>query len=189
MALADIPRCPRCGHQVNPEDLRREYGRRRTVLNRTQWGIRCPDCKFVSKIRKTRAHIVSFTLFASAAAVGASLKDPSRGLSADMQLIAFIVLVAIVVFVQVRWAPLLVQLEDPAPGELLRPSRAIDEEMTDDPHYREDCEAAEEQNRWIEAVNDPERKPWRCSSCGEQNPATFDVCWNCQKPNESQQAS
>jgi hypothetical protein len=27
---------------------------------------------------------------------------------------------------------------------------------------------------------------WKCSSCGEDNPVTFDSCWNCRKKNGAQ---
>ena len=33
-----------------------------------------------------------------------------------------------------------------------------------------------------EAMEQPEREDGRCNHCGESNPATFDVCWQCGKP-------
>jgi hypothetical protein len=134
-----------------------------------------------------QAQVVSFIVLVSAVVLGTSIKDAFPALSADGQLVAFFALVGVAALINMRWIPLLVQLEAPAPGELLRPSRGRDQELADDPRYREDCRAVDEQNRWIEEMNDPARKPWRCVSCGEENPATFDVCWNCQKPNGSQQ--
>jgi hypothetical protein len=141
----------------------------------------------VWKVRRAQAQVVSFIIMAIALVLGASIKKVFPGLSRDGQLLALFMLVGVAFLIHERWIPLLVQLEPPAPGELLRPSRRIDEELADDPQYQEDCREADEQTRWIEEMNDPARKPWRCVSCGEENPATFDVCWNCQKPNENQQ--
>jgi hypothetical protein len=27
--------------------------------------------------------------------------------------------------------------------------------------------------------------PWVCSSCGEENPPSFDLCWNCQRSKDA----
>ena len=32
-----------------------------------------------------------------------------------------------------------------------------------------------------DAQRQPSREEWRCNHCGEANPATFDVCWQCGK--------
>lgn len=121
MALLEIPRCPNCGHQVDPADLRREFARRRSLFDRTKWGIRCSSCKFVSKIRRARAQVVSLVILATAATLIMSLADTLHGLGADGQRVAFIGLIGVVVLIQLRWVPLFIQLEAPAPGELLRP--------------------------------------------------------------------
>ncbi len=33
----------------------------------------------------------------------------------------------------------------------------------------------------IAEIDDPRRKAWRCRTCGEENPPTFEICWNCEK--------
>ncbi|RQW64060.1 putative signal transducing protein [Vibrio viridaestus] len=34
----------------------------------------------------------------------------------------------------------------------------------------------------IDAMNSQiEERAWRCSGCGEENEATFEICWNCLK--------
>jgi|ERR1043166_3094894 hypothetical protein len=35
----------------------------------------------------------------------------------------------------------------------------------------------------------PAQHDWNCGKCGEENPATFDVCWNCQAERLAQPAS
>lgn len=36
----------------------------------------------------------------------------------------------------------------------------------------------------IKDLDNPERNgpDWKCRSCGEDNPGTFDICWQCTKP-------
>ena len=33
-----------------------------------------------------------------------------------------------------------------------------------------------------EILEQPDRDDWLCNSCHESNPATFDVCWQCEEP-------
>lgn len=34
----------------------------------------------------------------------------------------------------------------------------------------------------VTAIDDPsEQATWTCKECGEANPVSFDVCWNCQR--------
>ncbi len=33
-----------------------------------------------------------------------------------------------------------------------------------------------------ERLEQPERDDWLCNHCKESNPATFDMCWQCQEP-------
>jgi hypothetical protein len=28
----------------------------------------------------------------------------------------------------------------------------------------------------------PEPAPWGCAACGESNPGSFDICWQCMRP-------
>ena len=183
MALIEIPRCPNCGHEVRAADLRREYGRRRVPFDGTQWGIRCPTCRFVSKIHRARAYFATACGCAIAAPLAIWGQGPvAAGLGEPGQIAVVAACYGLALVIHFRWAPPFIQLQAPEPGELLRPSRSTEEEIADDPQYRKDCEAADEQNRWIETMNDPARQPWKCASCGEENPATFEICWKCQKP-------
>ncbi len=51
--------------------------------------------------------------------------------------------------------------------------------------------APEDYDRAVQLLEDDETKaatlgPWICEACGEQNEATFEVCWNCQKPRDAE---
>ncbi|MBK8266828.1 MAG: hypothetical protein IPK83_00335 [Planctomycetes bacterium] len=66
--------------------------------------------------------------------------------------------------------------------------------------HARDGKLAVERGRYFEAIHllnqfeqtgemPPERSPsgddWTCASCGEENPATFDVCWSCSAEHNS----
>ena len=120
MALVETPCCPRCGEHVNYTDLLREFARRSSWFDGTKWGIRCPRCQFVSKIHRARAYAASAVVTAIMMIVALLLKGSFSGLSGNGESVVFVALILVAIFVQLRWATLLIQLEAPGPGESLR---------------------------------------------------------------------
>jgi hypothetical protein len=39
--------------------------------------------------------------------------------------------------------------------------------------------AAREEDERLQEISAPARREWVCQFCKADNPATFDVCWNC----------
>ena len=35
------------------------------------------------------------------------------------------------------------------------------------------------QKKWITVKNYLDEKDWKCSFCGNSNPSSFEICWNC----------
>ena len=98
----------------------------------------------------------------------------------------FILAAAFAVWSYYHWAPLWSELERPRPGEEVPLYQSIEAREAVEREYQQDVKDADEEERRVEAINSPTRKPWRCLNCGEENPATFDMCWKCQWPQAPQ---
>lgn len=79
------------------------------------------------------------------------------------------------------WIPLFARLVPPETGESVTVTRSFEEQVADYPEYEKEMKDLEAVAEWAEEVRDPARTPWHCTACDEDNPATFDVCWKCQK--------
>lgn len=189
MLLVEPPKCPHCGEPVSAADLRREFGRRHTFFDTTKWGIRCPVCKAVLKLRKGRTYALAVLFYGTALIGWTSLSTYGPALDSEARQVLVLALTVAWVLVYLRWAPLFAQLEEAGPDEKIQIHKSPDEQLAEDPQYQAELKEAEEQSQWTESVNDPSRKPWRCASCGEEVPATFDICWKCQKPKPSPEAA
>lgn len=177
MPLFDPPHCPNCESLLPLSDVRREVFRI-TGLFGKKFGIRCTVCRSVLKVKALRpwALIVSMDAFVmlGLAWIGTLRPKPIP----DEQLApALILLFGIGALVVWRWIPRFAQVRPLEPGEQLtiEAELSILDDMSD-----EDKSEIADRAEWAESVKDASRVPWRCESCGEENPATFDICWKCQ---------
>jgi hypothetical protein len=51
---------------------------------------------------------------------------------------------------------------------------------TAEARHRAEAEQREELER-VQDINSSDRRGWKCSACGADNPSTFDICWTCEK--------
>ena len=187
MSFIEPPECPNCGQRVNAADLRRLFGRRRGLWDDREWGIACPGCHAVLKVRKWRPYAVGLFLYLALVIGGiAVMANYASVVGKDAGKLLMFVLIAGGYAAYARWVPLLSQLRLPGPDEQITADKSFEQMAAEDPQYQQDIQEAQERDRWVEEANNPSRKPWRCASCGEDNPATFDICWKCQqaKPSE-----
>jgi hypothetical protein len=57
------------------------------------------------------------------------------------------------------------------------PMQALDESL--EPLRQQAAGEEQEEDARVAEINAPTRKSWLCSRCKTENPATFDMCWNC----------
>ena len=55
--------------------------------------------------------------------------------------------------------------------------------ILDDSKYEEASKLLQKWNEEIALREETVRKVWNCRKCREENPGTFDVCWNCGEGN------
>lgn len=93
------------------------------------------------------------------------------------QLLAFIPLFGAFMFGQA-----FAQVRVAQAGESLRiygdPFKQMAEDLA--PVHAAAAAEAEAEAERVREINAPGRTPWICSQCKSDNPATFDICWNCQ---------
>jgi hypothetical protein len=164
------------------EDVRREVSRRRTFFDRTHWGVRCPACRTVLGVVRWPIFVIGYSAF-----VGAGLAllkwvlPAAERVSKDLAFLAVIAFLLAWAWLADRCAPFLARLRRPEPNERLVAKKPIEEELAEDPEYQQQLAELDERNAWIESAGHTAGPPWRCGSCGEENPPNFDVCWNCEK--------
>ena len=184
LSLLGIPICPNCSQPVDPRDLRREFFRRRSPFSETRYGLECPTCHQILKLKRWRSYALGLVLYPAAIVTPIAAARHLPPLDHDSELILFLACGAAYAAVYFLWAPRLAMLERPAPDEQLVAGRSFEANQEDDPQYREYLRELDEQNEWVEQVNSPRRSPWRCTACGEENPETFDICWKCGGPRQ-----
>jgi hypothetical protein len=185
--MIEPPSCPLCLTRVRASDLRRELNRRTNLLSeRVARGVACPGCGAVLHIVRWPAVVIRLALFPGVIlACALALKSIAPQLAKGGQLFLVFLITAATYAAGAYWGPLFAQLRPAGPDERLIPSRSFEEEeaalLPNDPQYQEAVEDAEQLGQWQEEIRDPARKPWKCPSCGEENPAEFDECWKCEK--------
>lgn len=188
VALFAIPNCPNCGQPVNHGDLRREFWRRGNFDDKPH-GIECPTCHQVLKLSKWRSNVLAVVLYAALPISAVFFPGQWQHLDRESTQFVAVLILILVGIVYMRWAPLLARLVRPAPGEKVMVDKPLEVMLAEDPEYQRDMQELDELNEWRERANSPNRREWRCAECGEENPANFDICWKCQKPNPRQSAS
>ena len=164
-------------------ELRREFFRRRFWSDAHSYGIRCPSCQQLLKLRKWRAQVLLACIYP--ALIFGSTLMPHVHIDRDIAEVLTFGGLAAVMVICVSLAPRLVRLALPRPGETILIERPFEERLAQDPDYQHDMQELDEHEKWSHTVNSPSRRDWRCTKCGEENPANFDICWKCQSSNPS----
>lgn len=168
MALLDPPQCPLCFSAVPLEQLWSVSPTNRSGLLIGRIGIICPACD--AKLRVVQTRVVLGMLSTYAVLMGGAFL--LQTIDSLKQLYVFYVLgvVVPVVLIQQRTFPRLARLRVLKTGEtvefpLTKLSQFADLDLDDE-------EAASSET----ASDEP---AWKCKSCGEENPGSFDICWKC----------
>lgn len=160
--------CPNCS--TVPEGRRlTEAMNRFGFIGRGQ-RLTCAGCGARLAIRAARANLAWSGLLVS---VGLLLIWAARLANDETGTAALVAIALFAIFLHYRLAPRLVRLELPAFGEEDR--TPLDVEMM---RVGPEDSVAEATPPSPEAPAGPAVQ-WQCRSCREQNPAGFEICWNC----------
>jgi hypothetical protein len=168
MSSAAMARCPKC-LTVAEGDRISEVMNRLGFIGRGR-RLTCAGCGTRLAIRSAQANAAWVVLLA---AVVLLLPWVSRLPNEAARAVTIVAVLLFAFFVHYRLARRLVRLELPAFGEEDRTPLAV--EMM---RVGTETAAAEAPVPPLEAPAGPP-VPWRCSSCREQNPERFEICWKC----------
>jgi hypothetical protein len=178
MSLLDPPRCPQCNSDIALRDFWEVAPKqsRGSALSGSL-GIVCPTCGVKLKVIQGRVHL-SFALvlvvpFALALLVGRVIPLDSGTDSSKLMVICLGAIYIGGFFLQQRYIPRLLQVRFLKDGEVVEYPLAI--------WARESAAEAQFFKEQREMESPDLGKPvWTCTSCGEENPGNFDICWKCQ---------
>ena len=166
--MAQCPNCSRVveGYRIN--DVMNRFG----FIGRGQ-RVTCVGCGTRLAIRGAKVNILWLALLAAVFLQFVWFKrlpdDEARG-------VVILVAAALALYLHYKLAPRLVRLEVPAFGEADK--TPLNLEMSRVTQEFEATEAPEAAESLPEEPAGPPVK-WRCSSCREENPEGFGICWNC----------
>ncbi len=179
-----MPTCPKCRAVVDTKPAFARWS------NRPGWyptnrGIRCRSCNTILAVNsawavaiKLLAPIVGFALLLTPA-FHFLLDD--WGDSAGPAIFLFLWL-ALFMGLGHRYAPRLLRLRLPEPGQILESDDELFPDNTDTNDMT--LEEYEELFGPIALSVDPVGKDWNCISCGSPNESEFRLCWQCGKAHE-----
>jgi hypothetical protein len=179
MSLVEPPTCPVCHKIVSIRILReRMDGNFFSAGNRT--GVLCDKCGAQLRVR----HLCAFVIVATAVVVAMAATYYAFTFPKGSARFALLALGALLtVLMARRLSPYFLALERTKPGEELfvfgaswetpssRAKQLQEETFAGQPFQPEP----------IKGTNESAGQPWRCGTCSSDNPATFDICWNCEK--------
>lgn len=175
MAEANSQDCPVCGNPIPARVLRKRIGGFFSALS-PRLGIECANCGSALKVdgRRTALVIAAAAVFFFVLAF--AVRDPQRTGLSIWQMVG-----GIPPLLAYFYGSRLVSVRSSRPGEQLRfsddPWENLDREVA--PRRRKaEADASLEDERVAE-ISSPVRKPWACVACSAENPATFDLCWQC----------
>jgi len=169
MTLVPHPACPACGVQVALDALYAAASTSRTGrLLGGPYGLHCPSCATTLRVSDPLVPLASLLLVALPAGVIAwLLRGP---LEVNLQFGAVMIAIPVLMLLQLRYAQRFARL-----------ARAGGNEGLVMPLETAPAQAPAPRNEQ-EVVYTGATTPWHCGACGEENPANFDVCWQCQAP-------
>jgi hypothetical protein len=167
MPLLEYPKCPHCQNTVHLSELWDIASTSKSGLLIGRTGIVCPRCQ-------TKLRIIQWQSFLGIIASYACFVmylDLTGGLG-DFSLLFMLLGVVPLVVLPSWFIPRLALLRELKQGEIVRFPLEVEREL-----YQA---TGEEESNTPASI--PESSPWICDICHEENPATFELCWNCQNP-------
>jgi hypothetical protein len=175
--MLDPPHCPNCQSVIDLTELWRAAPKsNRGSLLAGNVGIVCPVCGVKLRVLQGRVQVSGFLPYVVALSLGllaTSFFPPRDGSLKPKAAWVCVFAIFVVSFIlQIRLIPRLFTLRYVQDGEQVGyPLVTLAENL-------------EKQREALEAdyLNQPEPADgpaWRCNSCGEENPGTFNECWKC----------
>jgi len=181
MPILDEPQCPQCSSTLPLRLLWRvaPTGRDGLVLT-GKVGIVCPRCGAKLRILQTRIRIWILAVYAVFGGciyyIGWMTREAHLILDENVLFVGALAGVGVAQFLLWRYTPQLAQLR------LLG-----NDERVQFPLARTQAEEANAVSGEFEDTGDGEESPedskpeWTCPHCREENPASFEICWNCEE--------
>jgi predicted RNA-binding Zn-ribbon protein involved in translation (DUF1610 family) len=181
VALISEPRCPQCGNSVPTRALWSASETDRFGMLRTRTGVVCSQCGIHLKVRQSRIAILNITLLLGAGALAGYVV--AHGSNKDASVLLAVLIVGTAVAFQFRYSPCFAQLEIASGVDAEKLSYPLSTKATpivelDDERGERELKEAVASGAESEATK--ASSPWRCESCGEDNPGNFNECWKCQ---------
>ncbi len=177
MSQLSSQNCPVCGATIPSRILRKRIGGFFSALS-PRLGIKCENCKSALKVDGRRTALLIATTYLFFIAFAIIVRNPDHKRLSLLQMTGGIPLLLAYIY-----GSLLVRLRTANPGEQLNfsddPWENIEHELAPKRKQAE-MEARLEDER-IAEINSPARKPWTCVGCSAENPASFDICWQCER--------
>ena len=177
MSQLSSQNCPVCGATIPSRILRKRIGGFFSALS-PRLGIKCENCKSALKVDGRRTALLIATTYLFFIAFAIIVRNPDHKRLSLLQMTGGSPLLLAYIY-----GSLLVRLRTANPGEQLNfsddPWENIEHELAPTRKQAE-MEARREDER-IAEINSPARKPWTCVGCSAENPASFDICWQCER--------
>jgi hypothetical protein len=172
------PLCPQCGSVLPMRELWRRANPNR--FNLYTCGIICPICGI--RLRVLQRYVLAFRLVSTAVLMAMVIFALSRVPQKDAQVpLALVICIPWVIF-QVRFAPCFATVRIVSSDERLLYPLSPPPPIPETQEARESRESFEQLMEWSEMKLTEEPGPsWKCTSCGEENPSEFEVCWKCHR--------
>lgn len=181
--LAGLPshRCPECGTVFEMSDLVETWTRLRhprftgRELPVPDFGLRCPGCDTPTAGWTTHT--------CPACSRRCALEDwlpDAEWFVVDEALAGDVPLTVLEAALAMEYVPYVHQ-KDKLAREIVMGPRSHGMPLRVPREFFFDvCWLIQRARREMERAQQGDAPPWRCSNCGEQVPAHFDLCWNCQ---------
>jgi hypothetical protein len=182
--MLEYPPCPVCGGELPLREFFEEWdpsGRYQTANP----ALECPSCFARLRPKLLRAGLLmTAALIASFALMFMGMMFfRENDLASLVNGMAF---VASFFWIQGSFRQRLITWREVAPGERVRfmlPTRAQRDQAD------AEARAAAEAERAAAAREAAAYPPWRCLTCGEENPGRFELCWKCESERLGSSAS
>lgn len=181
MSLFAAPVCPACQQRIPMKVLRRRLPGFIESLDK-RMGIECPVCRALLKLDGRPVAVVIGGSYVMAISVLFAYVSSAPAAPVAAPLAAWLTM-----HMAYRYGPWFVGISRGRAGDGV--VYAADLMAGADRQWAEQRRAADaaalEEDERVAEINDPRRTEWSCATCTAQNPATFDICWQCQAVREA----